>query len=192
MKTYIFSNCKKSDEETYAKNLFKAIDPSDRLVVLNRGNVFFGVLTDNKEEFKKYTNMHTIHRAYDAYGVIGYFGLYDSWRLRRFFQSITTYHPYWNPDHDLAHVVTGTKGSDDPNDRELTLPWMRDYFKATGKTPTTGYSAYYLSQQLYGCEEKDIILVNFYGNEDNSTSKVDDHAWAYENDWLKGKNRIFL
>ena len=39
---------------------------------------------------------------------------------------------------------------------------------------------------------EDIVLVNFYGNKDNSTCKYNGHNWDFEDEWLQDKQRLFI
>ena len=68
------------------------------------------------------------------------------------------------------------------------LSFGRNY--PSDKYPTTGF----LSLRFAGDFLKgDIIPVNFYGEDDNSTGKYFMHAWEYEDKYIKNlPNRIFL
>lgn len=188
MKTYIFSNCKKSDNRIYAANLLKNVPKDAFLVNLNRGNVYYQI-----PEFKNYPNQTFICRQYFTYGVDGYFGLDSicSYAAVRHYDKIYLF----NPDAmsgKTAKLIIGYRDGHTEN-KVIDTPWMEEYFNKTGgKISTTGYAAYYLVQQLLGIKPEDITLVNFYGNSDNSTNKYIGHNWDFEDKWLQDKQRLFI
>lgn len=192
MKTYIFSNCKKSDIDVYAEKLFKTVKVTDRLIILNKGNVFYQLLPKYESKLKKYQNIHTLHRNIEIYGVTEYFGLLDTFKHRKLFSSIITFCPEEKLKFNTAKIQIGCRKTNASITKHLMIPWLYEYHEATGKIPTTGYAAYYLAKQLFDCKPEDIILVNYYGDNDNSTNKFEGHDWSFENEWLKKKNRIFL
>lgn len=192
MKTYIFSNCKKSDDETYTEKLLKIVKPTDQLIILNKGTVFFGIVRKNRDIFKNFKNINTLHREIRINGALGFFGIQDMVSFEKLIQSTTTCDVWLDEHHHYAHICKGTKGIPQVSNRIIELPELQQYFDKTGKIPTTGFVSYYLVPKLYHCKKQDITLVNFYGNEDNSTNKAVVHAWNYENEWLKDKKRIFI
>lgn len=191
MKTYIFSNCKKTSINAYANSIFKVIKVTDRIIVLNKGTVFYQLLPKYKAKLEKYKDIHTFHRNFGIYGIDGYFGLSNASEHRELINSIITFNRD-DEDFNTAEVQIGYRETKCSETKQVSIPWLFEYHKVTKKLPTTGYVAYYLVQQLFNCKPEDIVLVNFYGNNDNSTAKAVDHDWKYENQWLKKKNRIFL
>ena len=186
MKTYIFSNCKKTDNKTFAKNLLARVPKDAQLIILNRGNVYFQI-----PEFKQYPNQIFICRQYSVFGIDGYFGTDNlcSYSGIRPFHTVVLFNPIFGTDK--AKLIIGRRDKS-PEHKEIEVPWMKTYQDATGKSATSGYSAYYLVQQLFNVKPEDIILVNFYGNEDNSTNKYKGHDWSFEDRWNKDKMKLFL
>lgn len=187
MNTYIFSNCAKSTPAEYGKHLVDTIPLDARLILLNRGNMYYRV-----REFKKYTNQNFILRDCHVRGTTSFFGLQDlvlsGWT--KYINDIVLFEP--NKDEASAEI-TMLKKDETIMRKRVNTPWMLDYASKTGgKQATTGFSAYHIVQNIYGVAPKDIVLVNFYGNEDNSTCKHASHDWSFEDTWLKDKNRIFI
>lgn len=184
MKTYIFSNCRKNDFAMYGRMLLAKVPLDSRLILLNRGEVYYKV-----KEFTKYPNQNFIMRGCGTHGLEDYFGLTDLIAGGR--KDIVNDVILFRPLLDKAYLSIGHK--DEHVERKtIETPWMVDYHKATnGKYATTGYSAYYLVQTIYDVKPEDIVLVNFYGNNDRSTYKDSVHNWSYEDTWLKDKNRIY-
>lgn len=183
MKTYIFANCKKNEFNTYSKNLQDKVPKDARLVILNRGAVYYKV-----PMFKEYKNQVLMMRKCMVNGISGFFGLEtlaDDGVHVPLFQEIIGVDP-----GDTTILTIGHKDKTSEI-KKIATPWVTEYNKITGKEVTTGYAAYYLVQDLYGEKPEDIYLVNFYGNNDKSTGKWYGHAWDYEDKWLKDKQRIY-
>lgn len=184
MRTYIFSNCKKTDFQEYGKNLLAKVSKDSRLILLNQGLVYYKV-----PEFKQYPNQNFILRCGSTHGLIMYFGETNLIGTDR--NKLVSDVILYRPALKTAELTIGRKDNT-VEKRTVDIPWMEDYYRATnGKYATTGYSAYYLVQTLYGVKPEDIVLVNFYGNSDMSTTKDITHNWNYEDTWLKDKNRIY-
>lgn len=185
MKTYIFSNCRKNDFATYGKILLARVPLDSRLVLLNRGEVYYKV-----KEFDKYPNQVFIMRGCGTHGLETYFGMTELISNNR--KKIVNDVILFQPMNDSTILLIGHKNGKVENKSCKTFPWMDEYRKVTnGNFATTGYSAYYLVQDIYGVKPEDIVLVNFYGNNDRSTYKDAIHNWSYEDAWLKDKNRIY-
>lgn len=187
MKTYIFSNCKKTDTETYAKNLLRQVPTDAPIVLLNRGNVYYQV-----KEFLQYKNQVLIMRQCHSHGIYGFFGLEDlvsNFEYRKVLKEII------GLSFEKKAEATLTMGIGFKEEKLVTrkIPalWAVTYRNATKKEATTGYAAYHLVQTLYRVKPEDIVLVNFYGSADNSTPKWCGHNWDFEDKWLKDKNRIY-
>ena len=184
MNTYIFSNCAKSTTSEYTKNLLENVPLDSKLILLNRGNIYWKI-----SAFYKYPNQSFILRKGYTHGLAGYFGLVDLVGSQRPVQDIILI------DGGPAEKMKIKIGRNDNTveDKTINTPWFNEYVEKTGGSlPTTGFCAYYLVQDLYNVNPDEIILVNFYGNEDSSTGKVKIHNWDYEDEWLKDKNRIFI
>lgn len=183
MKTYIFSNCAKNDVETYGKNLLAKVPLDSKLILLNKGNVYYKV-----KEFKEYKDQNFIMRSCGTHGLYSFFGMQDILGAAHRINDIIFFQPHTKD----ARILIGHK-DESVDEKVIDIPWMEEYTKATnGNFATTGYSAYYLVQQIYGVKPEDIVLVNFYGNADNSTYKDGTHNWSYEDKWIQDKTRIFL
>ena len=184
MKTYIFSNCKKNDFTTYGQNLLNKVPVDSRIVILNKGEVYYHI-----KEFKNYPNQIMILRSCGTHGLCSYFGLQNLVGSPQ--EKLITDVVCFRPVDDIAFLEIGHHDGS-TSCLKQDIPWMVEYRKATdGKDATTGYSAYYLVQDLYGVKPEDIVLVNFYGNNDSSTGKWSGHAWSYEDKWLQDKHRIY-
>lgn len=184
MKTYIFSNCKKNDFKTYGRNLLAKVPKDARLIILNQGNVYYHV-----PEFDQYPNQNFIMRCGSTHGLECYFGSYALIGSRR--NKMVSDVIWFRPATSTARILIGHKNNQ-VDQLTLEIPWMEEYHKKTnGNFATTGYSAYYLVQDIYKVNPDDIYLVNFYGNSDSSTTKDPEHNWNYEDQWLKDKQRIY-
>ena len=189
MKTFIFSNCKKSDNETFVKNVQSQIPLEDtRLVFLNRGLTFW----PNKELWS-HPNIVFILHEFPVLGLSGYWGLQDIFEHEPEFpmQEVVLFRPL--PGWEYAELNIGRKNITNPfSSVKVKTPWVKQYEKDNpGKGPTTGMSAFFFVQLLYGAKPEDIVLVNFYGNDDNSTPKFNSHNWDFEDKWVKQQQRIF-
>ena len=184
MKTYIFSNCKKTDFKTYGHNLLAKVPKDARLIILNQGNVYYNV-----PEFKQYPNQNFIMRGGGTHGLECYFGSYALIGTDR--NNLVSDVIWFRPSIKTARLLIGHKDNH-VDDLTIDTPWMEEYYKQTnGHHATTGYSAYFLVQDIYHVKPEDIYLVNFYGNNDTSTNKDPEHNWNYEDQWLKDKQRIY-
>ena len=184
MKTYIFSNCKKNDLKTYEKNLLEKIPLDSRLVILNKGEVYYQI-----KAFNKYKNQIMILRTCGSHGLRGYFGLQNIVGTDRV--KIVSDIICFDPRGSLSALQIGHRDGT-VDEKLIKTPWNNEYEAATkGKAVTTGYAAYYLVQDLYDVKPEDIYLVNFYGNNDASTDKWNGHAWDFEDKWLQDKQRIY-
>ena len=183
MKTYIFSNCRKTDLKTYEKNLLANVPRDARIIILNKGEVYYQI-----PGFKNYPNQNLILRSCGTHGLCGFFGFHNviGREQNQWINDIICFRPVY----DIGYMEIGHKDNS-VSKFELRMPWMVEYHNATGKEATTGYAAYYLVQDIYNTNPDDIFLVNFYGNNDTSTCKWDGHAWNYEDQWLKDKQRIY-
>ena len=189
MKTYIFSNCKKTDNATFVKSIKEQISEDDRLVFLNRGLTFW----PNKEIWD-YPNIVFILHEFPVLGLSGYWGLQEIFSHDPVFpmQEVILFKPL--PGWEYSELQIGRRNTTNPlTTLKVHTPWIKGYRDAyPGKGPTTGMCAYYFVQMLYGATPKDIILVNFYGNDDNSTPKFPSHNWDLEDAWAKQQQCIFL
>ena len=183
MKIYIFSNCKKSGNNTYIEHLDSlGIQKTDKLVFLNKCLLLYGF-----KYFDQFPDKVAILRAYRVYKTTGYFGHQDLIGKPGMFKEVFLF------DHDLADIRITVGTQQKSSKIEVSNKWMQDYIDATGKIPTTGYASIFLIKDIYKVALNDITLINFYGSADNSTGKCDEHAWDYEEKYIEANmNRVFV
>ena len=135
--------------------------------------------------------MFILHE-FPVFGLSGYWGLQEIFSHDPEFpmQEVILFKPL--PGWEYAELKIGRKRSLAKTTVTLKTPWIKQYEKIfPGRGPTSGMCAYFFVQSLYGAKPEDIVLVNFYGNDDNSTPKFTSHNWDFEDQWAKQQNRIF-
>ena len=185
MKCYIFSNCLKSSPADYRAKVKKLnIMPEDHLIFLNKGNLLYPY----RDYFNQFKHIHMVMRNCKRFGIPSYFGFDDAYEYAHLFEDVC------GVTADTAEVTLVRGKYDKTNSCKTSTihsDKVQEYIDKTKCVPTTGYLAYYLAPILTGVKETGIILVNFYGNNDNSTGKWNGHAWSFEDEWLKGRIRVF-
>jgi len=183
MRCYIFSNCLKSTKEEYLENVKKlGIKPSDHLIFLNKGNLLYPF----EDYFKQFKHIHILMRNCGRFGLNSYFGFDSAYEHSTLFETMNT---IATSRLGILLVIGKPKGT--CKSYNIANTKIVKYINSTHCTPTTGYLAYYAATTMTPAKDSDIVLVNFYGNDDNSTTKWKGHDWSFEDEWLQDKTRVF-
>lgn len=185
MKCFIFSNCLKSTPDDFLNNVKKLnIYTEDILIFLNKGKLIYPY----KEYFAQFKHKHLFMRNCKRFGISSFFGFNTAFDNPETFETVNGI----TGDSPEIIIQRGKYQVSSSTIIKFTHPDIQKYFNnINGIKPTTGYLAYYIVMKLFSIKESDIILVNFYGNLDNSTYKWKNHNWSFEDTWLQSKNRVF-
>ena len=184
---YIFSNAHSySSNEEFGLRLKENFDcdiNNDIIVFLNT----CVPLMSNRKFFSKFINKYCICRGFSVGNIISYWGIDVVSRIRYDFNKIYCVHH----SEDILTLLETNPVKD--TTKEINCDY-NDFYNnyVDGYVATTGFMSYYLTQQLFKCNSKDITLVNFYGSSNNSTPKDSCHKWDFEEEFFKDKNKIFI
>ena len=187
MTVFVFSNCKKTTDDQYLKNVMNlGIKDTDHLVFMNHANLLYPF-----PYFKKFPNIHVFLRAMRLNGFSFFFGAEDAHKHAGFVKNVYTL------DQMVCEIKTGDifyfpvlmKGvQGEVSTTHITgidHGFIREYKLRTGKDcPTTGFMVWHIVQDLFHVKPADVVLLNFYGSKDNSTPKCSEHDWAYEEEYF--------
>ena len=196
MTVYVFSKCKKSTDDNYIKNVERlGIKGSDELVFLNKCRILYPF-----PYFKKYKNISIFLRAFRIFGFSFFFGTEDAMLHREWYKQVYTIDQIGCEVSSgrIVYLPTIYRSSRDESTTErvtgLKYGYIMEYKQKTGtECPTTGFIVWHAVQDIFKVKPKDVVLVNFYGSKDNSTSKVNEHEWKYEEEYLnKHARKVFV
>ena len=177
-RVFVFTNVYRYKDDARFNLDFKMLEltPRDTVVFLNKAIPLMHLTNFEHLGGAEVITIHRIHTFKD--GSIEWFGEEEVGKL---LQGKSVKAKMYHLDNE--GVLYNTDDS-----KVARIPFGDDYPKE--KYPTTGFLALKFAS-LY-CRG-DVVPVNFFGEDDNSTGKYFMHAWEYEDKYVKGlPNRVFL
>ena len=177
---FVFTNVYKfvNDSEFNRAIRMLELTEADTVIFLNKCVPLMHVVDLGLLSRPTIITMHRIHYLKD--GTVEWFGESDIIDLK---STSSSFKPKIFRMFNDGLIVNSEN-----EEEKYKIPFGEEY--PTDKYPTTGYLALqYAIKELKG----DVVPVNFYGEDDNSTGKYFKHDWVYEDRYVKAlPNRTFL
>lgn len=188
---YLFSNCDHLGGNLKYKSIL------DKKIIPRKGDMIFLLNTCQPlkmafkyfdyQKWQKDISINVIMRSFWYRNITSYWGLEQIVKKPEIYNDLYTIQS--DPEPNLQRFKLS--GDIENLNNQINWSFSKNYpYENKYFSPTTGYFAVNILEQLF--KDYQLILVDFYGDLDNSSTKFSGHNWKFENEWLKTKNRIFI